>query len=88
MAARRLDLQPTVAHQEVMCNHKLHDSGDTGWPTSWLTGVCVGLLGVQATGGLVGAIAVIAGMAGWAAEKSRERTPKEAVLGHSDSDVG
>jgi hypothetical protein len=28
LPARRLDLQPTVAHQEVMCNHKLHDGGD------------------------------------------------------------
>ena len=76
---------PTAAHGRILALSSTAD-GVANVVAIPLTGVCVGLLGVQATGGLVGAIAVIAGMAGWAAEKGRERAPKEAVLG--DNDVG
>lgn len=39
-----------------------------------LTGVCVGLLGVRGSGALVGALAVTAGLAGWAVQQRAERT--------------
>jgi hypothetical protein len=64
---------PTAAHGRILALSSTAD-GMANMVAIPLAGVCVGLLGVQATGALVGALAVVAGMAGWATQRRAERS--------------
>ena len=67
---------PTAAHGRILALSSTAD-GVANVIAIPLTGVCVGLIGVRTTGTLVGALAVVAGLAGWVAEKRAGRAPKE-----------
>jgi predicted MFS family arabinose efflux permease len=68
---------PTAAHGRILALSSTAD-GVANVIAIPLTGACVGLLGVQGTGVLVGALAVVAGLAGWAAEQRAERAKRSA----------
>ena len=65
---------PTAAHGRILALSSTAN-GVANVVAIPLTGVCAGVLGVEATGALVGVLAMIAGLAGWAAEGA-ERAPK------------
>ena len=64
---------PTAAHGRILALSSTAD-GVANVVAIPLAGVCVGLLGVRATGALVGALAVVAGIAGWVAQQRAERS--------------
>ncbi len=64
---------PTAAHGRILALSSTAD-GVANMVAIPLAGVCVGLLGVRATGALVGALAVVAGIAGWVAQQRAERS--------------
>ncbi len=74
---------PTAAHGRILALSSTAD-GVANVIAIPLTGVCVGLLGVQTTGAMVGTLAVITGMAGWVAERLRERAPEESAIRDDD----
>jgi hypothetical protein len=63
---------PTAAHGRILALSTTAE-GVANVIAIPLTGVCVTLIGVRASGALVGALAVVAGLAGWAAEQRAER---------------
>ena len=65
---------PTAAHGRILALSSTAN-GVANVVAIPLAGLCAGLLGVEVTGALVGALAVVAGLAGWAAEGA-ERAPK------------
>jgi predicted MFS family arabinose efflux permease len=64
---------PTAAHGRILALSSTAD-GVANVVAIPLAGVCVGLLGVRATGALVGALAVVAGMAGWVTQRRAEQS--------------
>jgi predicted MFS family arabinose efflux permease len=64
---------PTAAHGRILALSSTAD-GVANMVAIPLAGVCVSLLGVQTTGALVGALALVAGIAGWAAQQRAERS--------------
>jgi MFS family permease len=64
---------PTAAHGRILALSSTAD-GVANLVAIPLAGVCVGLLGVRATGVLVGALAVVAGIAGWKTQHRAERS--------------
>jgi MFS family permease len=64
---------PTAAHGRILALSSTAD-GLANMVAIPLAGVCVGLLGVRATGALVGALAVVAGIAGWVTQQRAERS--------------
>ena len=64
---------PTAAHGRILALSSTAD-GVANVVAIPLAGVCVGLLGVRATGALVGALAVVAGIGGWVTQQRAERS--------------
>ena len=64
---------PTAAHGRILALSSTAD-GVANMVAIPLAGVCVGLLGVRATGALVGALAVVAGIGGWVTQQRAERS--------------
>jgi predicted MFS family arabinose efflux permease len=64
---------PTAAHGRILALSSTAD-GVANVVAIPLAGVCVGLLGVRATGALVGALAVVAGVAGWLTQRRADRS--------------
>jgi MFS family permease len=62
---------PTEAHGRILALSSTAD-GVANMVAIPLAGVCVGLLGVRATGALVGALAVGAGITGWVTQRRAE----------------
>jgi MFS family permease len=63
---------PTGSHGRILALSSTAD-GVANMVAIPLAGVCVGLLGVRATGVLVGALAVVAGTVGWVTQQRAER---------------
>ena len=63
---------PTSAHGRILALSSTAD-GVAEVVAIPLTGLCVGVLGVRGSGVLVGALAVAAGLAGWAAQRRADR---------------
>ena len=64
---------PTASHGRILALSSTAD-GVANMVAIPLAGVCVGLLGVRATGALVGALAVVAGIGGWVTQQRAERS--------------
>ena len=64
---------PTAAHGRILALSSTAD-GVANMVAIPLAGVCVGLLGVRATGALVGALSVVAGIGGWVTQQRAERS--------------
>jgi predicted MFS family arabinose efflux permease len=64
---------PTAAHGRILALSTTAD-GVANMVAIPLAGVCVGLLGVRATGAVVGALAVLAGIAGWVTQRRAEQS--------------
>jgi len=64
---------PTASHGRILALSSTAD-GVANMVAIPLAGVCVGLLGVRATGALVGALSVVAGIGGWVTQQRAERS--------------
>jgi sugar phosphate permease len=64
---------PASAHGRILALSSTAD-GVANMVAIPLAGVCVSLVGVQATGALVGALAVVVGITGWATQQRAERS--------------
>ena len=70
---------PTAAHGRILALSSTAN-GVANVVAIPLTGLCAGLLGVEVTGVLVGALAVVAGLAGWAAEGTEGAAKTRSAL--------